>query len=173
VPSIAGARITPLQVHADPRGSFTELYRSGAFGDAAPMVQANLSRSGPGVLRGLHYHRVQSDLWIPLRGRATAALFDLREGSPTSGAAMTVPLDAAEPVSLAIPAGVAHGFATVEGFELLYLVDREYADDDEWGIAWDDPGLGIDWGLAGPVLSERDRTNPPLARALEDPPAFA
>jgi dTDP-4-dehydrorhamnose 3,5-epimerase len=172
VASIAGARITRLEPHTDPRGSLTEVYRQSALGVVAPLVQANLSRSGARVLRGLHYHRLQSDLWVPLRGRATAALFDLREGSPTRGLAMTIELDADDPVSLSIPAGVAHGFATEAGFEMLYLVDREYAADDEWGIAWDDPGLGIDWDLADPVLSERDRTNPPLARALEDPPAF-
>jgi dTDP-4-dehydrorhamnose 3,5-epimerase len=86
---------------------------------------------------------------------------------------MTVELDAAEPVALTIPAGVAHGFATTDGFALLYLVDREYAADDEWGVAWDDPGLGIAWGLSDPVLSERDRTNPPLTDVLSDPPAYA
>jgi dTDP-4-dehydrorhamnose 3,5-epimerase len=137
------------------------------------MAQVNLSRSEAGVLRGMHFHRRQSDLWVPLQGRATAVLYDLRDGSPTRGQAMTIPLDGAEPVAVTIPAGVAHGFETADGFSLLYLVDREYADDDEWGVAWDDPDLGVTWGLADPVLSERDRSNPSLAEVLGDPPIFA
>lgn len=168
--TIAGVRLTPLDPHPDPRGSFTELYRRTGLADAEPMVQANLSRSGPRVLRGLHFHRIQSDLWVPLEGRARVGLYDLRVGSPTRGASTTVELDAAAPAALYIPAGVGHGFATQEGFVLLYLVDREYAADDEWAVAWDDPGLGIDWALADPVLSERDRTNPSLAEALDDAP---
>jgi dTDP-4-dehydrorhamnose 3,5-epimerase len=172
VASIAGARVTTLRAQADPRGSFTELYRRSHLGDDPPMVQANLSRSGPGVLRGLHFHRRQSDLWVPIHGRATAVLYDLRDGSPTQGRTMTVALDASEPVALSIPAGVAHGFATADGFTLLYLVDREYAADDEGGVAWDDPSLGIAWGLTEPLLSERDRSNPGLAEVLGDPPTF-
>lgn len=170
--SIAGVRVTTLRSHTDPRGSLTELYRRSRSGDdERPLVQANLSRSEPGVLRGLHFHRRQSDLWVPINGRARAALYDLRDGSPTRGGALTIELDAAEPVALSIPPGVAHGFATSDGFTLLYLVDREYAGDDEWGVAWDDPGLGIAWGLADPVLSERDRSNPSLVEVLADPPS--
>jgi dTDP-4-dehydrorhamnose 3,5-epimerase len=170
--TIAGVRLTPLEPHPDLRGSLTELYRRSRWVDGQGLVQANLSRSSPGVLRGLHFHRLQSDLWVPVEGRATVGLHDLRRGSPTGGRAMMVTLDAAEPVALSIPPGVGHGFATTEGFVLLYLVDREYAGDDEWGVAWNDPGLGIGWGLADPLLSERDRTNPPLAEALADPPAY-
>lgn len=170
--TIAGVRLAPLDPHADVRGSFTELYRRSRLADLPPMVQANLSRSGPNVLRGLHFHRRQSDLWVPAEGEATAALYDLREGSPSQGRSMLVPLDAASPTALYIPAGVAHGFLTRERFALLYLVDREYEADDEWGVAWDDPGLGIAWGAADPVLSERDRSNPTLAEAIADPPAY-
>jgi len=170
---MAGVRVAPLEVHADLRGSFVELHRRSRLNDLPPMVQANLSRSGPGVLRGLHFHRLQSDLWVPLEGRATVGLYDLRAGSPTRGRAATLELDAARPEALYIPAGVAHGFATVRGFALVYLVDREYSADDEWGLAWDDPGVGIAWDLPEPVLSERDRTNPSLAEALIDPPTFA
>ncbi len=100
-------------------------------------------------------------------------MFDLRAGSPTHGRAVTQELDATRPSTLYIPAGVAHGFAATEPFSLLYLVDREYAGDDEWGVAWDDPDLGIDWPLSDPVLSERDRRNPPLREVLADPPGYA
>lgn len=170
--TIAGVTFVPLEVHPDPRGSFAELYRRSRMAGAPAMVQANLSRSEAGVLRGLHFHRRQSDLWVPVAGTATAALFDLREGSPTRGRAATFELDASRPSALYIAAGVAHGFAATRPFSLLYLVDREYGDDDEWGVAWDDPDLGIDWPLADPVLSERDRMNPPLRAVLRDPPRY-
>lgn len=121
----------------------------------------------------MHFHRRQSDLWIPLDGTATAALFDLRDGSPTRGRGVDVALAADRPAALFIPPGVAHGFAAVEPFTFLYLVDREHTGDDEWGVAWDDPGLGIDWPIASPILSERDRSNPALREVLADPPRGA
>jgi dTDP-4-dehydrorhamnose 3,5-epimerase len=162
-PTIAGVILARLQEHDDVRGSFAELYRRSGWAHVPPMIQANLSRSGPRVLRGLHFHRHQADLWVPLEGRATVGLFDLREGSPSAGQADTLRLDAADPATLYIPPGVAHGFATLEGFVMLYLVDREFDGDDEWGIAWDDPALGIAWPLRDPVVSDRDRSNPALA----------
>jgi dTDP-4-dehydrorhamnose 3,5-epimerase len=70
---------------------------------------------------------------------------------------------------LFIPPGVAHGFLAVTDLTLGYLVDRYFDGSDEWGIAWNDPELGIDWPATDPVLSERDRNNPRLAEALRDP----
>jgi dTDP-4-dehydrorhamnose 3,5-epimerase len=171
--AITGATFVRLEVLTDPRGSLVELYRRSRSAAASGMVQANLSRSVAGVIRGMHFHRLQSDLWIPVAGRATAALFDLRQGSPTQGQRLNLELVADDPAALGIPAGVAHGFAATEPFSLLYLVDREYTGDDEWGVAWDDPGLGIDWPVRSPILSDRDRANPSLDAVLADPPRFA
>jgi dTDP-4-dehydrorhamnose 3,5-epimerase len=172
VPSIDGVRLTPIEPRLDARGSFAELYRQSGFSGAPPVVQANLSRSHAGVVRGMHFHRRQADLWVPIQGAATVGLFDLRRGSPTQRQVAHVSFRADHPVSLYIPPGVAHGFASEDDFAMLYLVDREYTGDDEHGFAWDDPDLGIAWPVEEPVLSERDRSNPSLAAVLEDPPGF-
>lgn len=171
---IAGAQLLPLAAHVDERGSLTEIYRrswlEGARGEA---VQANLSSSRPGVLRGLHWHRRQADYWCVLSGVAHVALVDLREGSPTSRATFERRIDAGErPFGLAIPPGVAHGFYAETEVSLLYLVDSYYAGDDELGLAWDDPALGFTWPTTSPIVSERDRSNPSLAEVLRDPPTF-
>ncbi len=130
------------------------------------MVQSNISRSKPGVLRGVHYHLQQADYWVALDGRAFVGLIDLREGSPTLGRAAALTLDAAEPSGVYIPPGVGHGFLAETDFVLQYMVDRYFDGADEFGVAWDDPELGIDWPTSAPTLSDRDRTNPPLAEVL-------
>jgi dTDP-4-dehydrorhamnose 3,5-epimerase len=168
---IAGVALARLEVHTDDRGSLFEVFRASAL-PGRPIVQANVTASAPGVLRGLHFHREQSDYWVPLEGRAVVGLHDLRAGSPTGGRAATIELDSAEPHGLRIPAGVAHGFAARTRWRMLYLVDDEFTGDDEFGVAWDDPALGIDWGTDDPLLSERDRTNPSLEAVLADPPSY-
>jgi dTDP-4-dehydrorhamnose 3,5-epimerase len=171
---IAGARRFELQAHADARGSLTEAYRRDWVGGGREAVQANLSISRPGVLRGLHWHRRQSDYWCVLSGIAHVRLVDLREGSPTRLAVVEHRIDAAERRDgLALPPGVAHGFYAETEVVLLYLVDAYFTGDDEFGLAWDDPEAGATWPTAEPVLSERDRSNPPLAQVLRDPPAYA
>jgi dTDP-4-dehydrorhamnose 3,5-epimerase len=164
--------------HGDPRGSFRELWRASAFGTletvqsgrpGAAFVQANLSTSAPGVLRGLHFHRRQLDHWIVATGRAFVALVDVRP--LVSGAAGRPILEVRELVadeSVTIPAGVAHGFLALEPLELVYLVTNEFDGSDELGFAWDDPLAAVPWpvvpGTADgqPILSGRDRTNPSL-----------
>jgi dTDP-4-dehydrorhamnose 3,5-epimerase len=137
------------------------------------MVQSNLSQSKMGVLRGMHYHRQQADYWVVIEGRAFVGLFDLRIGSPTQGERQELEMDGEAPTGLYIPPGVAHGFAARTDLGLLYLVDAYYGDGaDEHGIAWDDHELGIGWPVSNPVLSDRDRSNPPLAMALADPPKW-
>jgi len=138
------------------------------------MTQANLSRSRAGVLRGMHFHRRQADFQVFAAGVAVVGLFDLRAGAPSEGRSAAIPVDAADSaLGLFIPAGVAHGFCAVTEVTLIYLVDREFSGEDEHGIAWDDPGLGIEWPVASPTLSPRDRANPSLAEALRDPPRYA
>ena len=169
---IDGVQIVDLTSHSDDRGAFTELYRREWVPGAREMVQGNLSQSRTGVLRGLHFHRRQADYWVVLDGDAIVGLFDLRAGSPTEGEPATIRLDASEPRGLYIPAGVAHGFASESEVRLLYLVDEPVDGSDEAGIAWDDPGLGISWPRTHPILSARDRVNPPLSTALADPPRY-
>ncbi len=170
---IAGVRLLALVRHPDRRGWFAEDYRASWLPEARAMVQGNASFSRAGVLRGLHFHRNQADWWTVLAGRAFVGLYDLRVGSPTEGVGVGLRLDADEELrGLYIPAGVAHGFYAERDLILHYLVDAEHTGADEHGLAWDDPALGIPWPDPQPILSERDRSNPPLAEVLRDPPPY-
>jgi dTDP-4-dehydrorhamnose 3,5-epimerase len=151
-----------LTSHADDRGSVAEVYRQSWLPAVRPVVQANLSISRPGVLRGLHFHREQSDYWIPVAGTAFVGLFDLRRGSPTAGAKAELRIGDEERRALLIPPGVAHGFYAESDLRLLYFVDAYYTGEDEFGLAWNDPEVGIDWPSREPVLSQRDQANPRL-----------
>jgi dTDP-4-dehydrorhamnose 3,5-epimerase len=153
----------------DVRGSFAELWRASQVHVGRAFVQANMSTSEAGVLRGLHCHRRQTDLWIVAAGRAFVALVDTRQAAAEPGTRArfeTRDLGAGDWV--VIPAGVAHGFLALDRLELVYLVTNEYDGTDELGFAWDDPEVAVPWppvpGSADgdPILSERDRSNPPL-----------
>jgi dTDP-4-dehydrorhamnose 3,5-epimerase len=167
---IVGVEVRPLHRVADDRGSFAETYRREWLAGAGEMVQSNLSRSKAGVLRGLHYHHRQTDYWVVIDGKAFVALLDLRAGSPTRGERLELEMDGQDPTGLVIPPGVAHGFYARTDMALQYLVDAYYgAGEDEHGIAWDDPELGIAWPDPTPVVSDRDRSNPPLAQVPAPP----
>lgn len=153
---IEGVRLIDLEVHEDDRGLFTEIFRAGDCAD--PFLQANRSTSRAGVLRGLHFHRYQADLWHVVRGRALAVMVDLRERRDPPRSA-SVELDGDVPQTLFIPPGVAHGFRALTDVELIYWVTREYDSSDEFGIAWNDPYLQLDWGPGDPILSRRDLHN--------------
>ena len=183
--SLSGVRFGSIVRHADSRGSFREVWRASSFpalnppetgapaGTEPRFVQANLSSSAAGVLRGLHYHRRQLDYWTVTAGRAFVALVDVRplvEGSGPRAIVETRELAVDDWV--VIPAGVAHGFLALERLDLLYLVTNEFDGSDELGFAWDDPAVGVPWpAVPGtpdgrPILSERDRSNPPLAELV-------
>ena len=166
---IEGVRLIDLEVFADGRGAFTESYRREWFEGGRDIVQVNLSRSNMGVLRGMHFHRRQADYWCIVLGRAFVALHDLRLASPTTGVTMTLTLDEGTPQGLFIPPGVAHGFYAETDVVLQYMVDEYFDGSDEYGIAWDDTSLGIDWPGIEPVLSDRDRSNPPLTEVVRPP----
>jgi dTDP-4-dehydrorhamnose 3,5-epimerase len=168
-----GVALVDLAVHADDRGSFVETFRQEWLADAGTVAQTNLSRSVAGVVRGLHFHRRQSDYWCLLEGRAFVALADLRRGSPTFGEVRTMELEAPDAMrGLYVPRGVAHGICAVTPIALQYLVDEPFSGDDEFGVAWDDPDLAVPWPVRDPIVSERDRANPSLADVLRDPPVF-
>jgi dTDP-4-dehydrorhamnose 3,5-epimerase len=184
--TLDGVRFGAVARHADSRGAFRELWRSSAFpalsagetgappGDEATFVQANLSTSATGVLRGLHLHRRQLDYWVVASGRAFVALVDVRPLVDGSGARPLVETrELATDDWVVIPTGVAHGFLALEPLELLYLVTNEYDGTDELGFAWDDPLAGVGWprvagaGDGRPILSARDQANPPLIDLVE------
>ncbi len=168
---IAGVYVAGPVVHHDERGLFVETYRREWFPEGLEMVQANRGDRRQGSVVGLHYHLHQADYWYVTAGHARVVLHDLRSGSPTDGATLTldVTADAGDHRGVFIPPGVAHGFAALSDVTITYLVDRYYNPADELGLAWDDPGIGADWGLAAPVLSPRDQANP---RRTEIPMSF-
>lgn len=197
--AIRGVRWGSIARNGDERGSFREVWRAAWFADlagsadlavigapggravasgagAAPprFAQANLSTSAPGVLRGLHLHRRQLDYWVVADGRAWVALVDARPLLDGSGDRPIVETrELAADGTVAIPAGVAHGFLALEPLQLAYFVTAEYDGTDELGFAWDDPLAAVPWpavpGRADgrPILSGRDRANPSLARLVE------
>ena len=157
---VAGVVVVEPDVHGDERGRFVESYRRSWFPAGREMVQGNRSEKQAGALVGLHYHLHQADYWYVTRGRARVVLHDLREGSPTDGATLVLDIGDGDERGVFIPPGVAHGFAALTDLTLTYLVDSYYNAADELGLAWDDPGVGADWGVTDPIVSERDCTNP-------------
>ena len=166
---IADVWIVDPDGHGDERGRFYETYRRSWFPTGREMVQGNRSDKAAGAVVGLHYHLHQADYWVCPRGTARVVLHDLREGSPTERATQILELSEGNCRGVFIPPGVAHGFASLTDMLMWYLVDGYYNPSDELGLAWDDPEVGADWGVAEPVLSERDRANP---SRREVPPAL-
>jgi dTDP-4-dehydrorhamnose 3,5-epimerase len=165
---ITGVYIAQLRPFADERGRFIETFRKEWFPQRTwETIQSNRSDSKAGVLRGLHYHFNQVDYWYVQTGRIRAALYDLRPSSPTYRAAQTLEMN--DQFGLFIPIGVAHGFLALTDATLTYVVDNYYDGRDEFGVAWNDPNLGLDWGTADPLISPRDQANP----LLRDIPADA
>jgi len=168
---LPGVSYGHIDRHGDDRGSFRELWRAEAFPGEA-FVQANLSTSAVGVLRGLHLHRRQTDLWVVAEGRAFVALVDARPAVEGTGPARveTRVFDADDWVL--IPRGVAHGFLALDALSLVYLVTNTYDGTDELGFAWDDPAVAVPWPTipatpdGRPILSGRDLTNPSLAELV-------
>jgi dTDP-4-dehydrorhamnose 3,5-epimerase len=162
--TIEGVQIATLRPFADERGRFVETFRKEWFPQRTwEIVQTNRSESRAGVLRGLHYHFHQVDYWHLLSGVIRVGLVDLRRNSPTFLATEVLQMDGDNPTGVFIPIGVAHGFLAVSDATLIYVVDNYYSGNDELGVAWNDPALNVDWGVAAPLLSSRDAQNPLLA----------
>jgi dTDP-4-dehydrorhamnose 3,5-epimerase len=152
-------RVEPA-VHGDARGAFVETYRRSWFPNGREMVQANRSDKQRNALVGLHFHLHQADYWYCPAGTIRVVLHDLRAGGPSDGATECFDISGESHVGVYIPPGVAHGFAALTDATMTYLVDSYYNSADELGVAWDDPDVAADWGIADPVLSVRDQTNP-------------
>lgn len=169
---IPGVVIIEPRVFEDARGYFFESYNKKDF-DAqlrpVDFVQDNESRSTYGVVRGLHYQKgrhSQSKLVRVLQGRVLDIAVDIRRGSPTFGKHVAVELSGENKRQLFIPRGFAHGFAVLSPEAVFqYKCDNFYAPQAEGAIAWNDPALGIDWGIPvhDVVLSEKDSRHPLLA----------
>ncbi len=161
--------------HGDARGWFCETWSRAALEPmTGPLdwVQDNHSRSGPrGVLRGLHMQvgaNAQDKLVRCVRGSIRDVAVDVREGSPTFGRHVSAVISEKNGAQMFVPKGFAHGFVTLEpDVEVIYKVSAGYDKDGERGIAWNDPALGIDWGVddGDVTLSARDKLWPMLAAA--------
>lgn len=169
--SIPGVFLIEPKVHGDHRGYFVETYRQDRFieetGQDIQFIQDNESKSQRGVLRGLHYQLppyAQSKLVRVVEGEVLDVAVDVRVGSPYFGHHVAARLSGENKRQLFIPSGFAHGFVVLsESAIFSYKVDKLYAPEYEHAIKWNDPGIGVDWPLTEPMLSEKDSNAPDLA----------
>jgi dTDP-4-dehydrorhamnose 3,5-epimerase len=167
--SIPGLRVVEPDVHSDSRGALAEIWHEHRYAEAGihcRFVQENLSRSRPGVLRGLHlqHPNVQGKLITVLSGEIFDVAVDVRRGSPTFGRWDSVILSAHNRRQFWIPEGFAHGFCvTGDSAVVVYKLSACHDPACEITIAWNDPALAIAWPVRRPVLSDRDRAAPALA----------
>jgi dTDP-4-dehydrorhamnose 3,5-epimerase len=160
--TIPGVLIIEPKIFGDARGFFLETFqadRYAAGGVAGPFVQDNLSRSARGTLRGLHFQnpKPQGKLVTVLRGAVRDVAVDVRVGSPSFGRHVVVDLDDDNRRQLWVPRGFAHGFVVrSDSADFFYKCDEPYSPADEQVLRWNDPELGIDWGVDAPLLSPRD-----------------
>jgi dTDP-4-dehydrorhamnose 3,5-epimerase len=170
--AIADVKILEPKVFGDARGFFLETWNETAFaalGLSFRFVQDNHSRSGKGILRGLHYQlqQTQGKLVRALHGTVYDVAVDLRRSSPTFGKHVGVILSDENKRMFWVPPGFAHGFVVLsESADFLYKCTDFYAPQFERSLLWNDPALDIDWQLNGiePQLSAKDRTGLPLAQ---------
>lgn len=164
---IPGLLIIKPLVFEDDRGYFFESFSDTKFKEAgidASFVQDNESKSQKGVLRGLHFQNpphAQGKLVRVMRGSVLDVAVDIRKGSPTYGQWESIVLSGKNKMMYWIPAGMAHGFATLEDDTIFfYKCTNTYNKDSEGSIRWDDADLAIDWGIENPILSAKDKVSP-------------
>jgi dTDP-4-dehydrorhamnose 3,5-epimerase len=171
--ALPGVKLIAPRVFGDDRGFFLESWNAASFAAAGldlSFVQDNHSRSGRGVLRGLHYQLAepQGKLVRVTQGAVFDVAVDLRRSSPVFGRWVGYELSDANKHMLYIPPGFAHGFLVLsDSADFLYKCTSRYDAASERSLSWDDPRLAIDWPLAGavPVLSAKDAGAPRLAAA--------
>ena len=167
--SLPGLKLIEPKVFEDARGFLLESYNQQRYRSAgidSVFVQDNHSCSGPGVLRGIHYQSSpgQDKLVRVVHGRIFDVAVDLRPESKTFGKWQGVYLDAERHQQLFVPRGFGHGFCVVsDRAEMLYRLSSFYNPDTEQTVKWNDPDLAIEWPVADPVVSDRDRSGEPFA----------
>lgn len=177
--NIKGVFVIDSKVYGDDRGYFMETYNRPNFvagGITCEFVQDNQSCSKQGVLRGLHFqiNHPQAKLLRVIEGEVYDVAVDLREGSPTYGKWEGVILSAENHRQFFIPRGFAHGFYVLSDVAVFaYKCDDTYHPNDEGGIMWNDPAIGIEWPLLEDVpvtLSERDKHHPSFSQLSQSQP---
>jgi dTDP-4-dehydrorhamnose 3,5-epimerase len=169
--------IVEPQVHGDDRGYFVETFRQDKLdeflGFKINFIQDNESKSGKGVLRGLHYQlppAAQTKLVRVIQGSVLDVAVDIRKGSPTFGQYVAVELTSQNKKQLLVPRGFAHGFVVLEENTIFsYKVDNYYSPENDRGIAFNDPELNIDWEISTDnlKLSEKDKIQPLLHQVAD------
>lgn len=165
---LEGVYILIPKVFGDHRGFFMESWSRRTMEEAGlfyDFVQDNHSLStAKGTLRGIHFQKgdkAQAKLVRCVRGAVLDVAVDLRHDSPTYKQWLGVELSEENKKQLLIPRGFGHGFVTLtDHVEFLYKADNYYAPEADGGIRWNDPDIGVDWGIEQPVLSEKDTKNP-------------
>lgn len=168
IPEISDLVVIQPQIFADERGWFAETYKKSEFekfGIPEIFLQASQSFSFKrGTLRGLHFQNdphSQGKLVRCLSGEVLDVAVDVRRGSPTYGKWAGVQLSAKNQKLFWLPPGFAHGFCTLtDNAEFEYMMTNEWAPEDERGILWRDPDIGIKWPLESPILSKKDAEAP-------------
>jgi len=175
--AIDAVKIVVPQPIVDGRGFFIEVYRQDLFAQLGlpdRFVQMNHSRSGRGVVRGLHFQwdPPMGKLMRVVVGRAFLVAVDIRVGSPTLGRWVGMEASAEEPRQLWAPACFARGFCVLSDLaEIEYLTTGTYNKAAESGIRWNDPAIGIEWPVTEPILSAKDESAQSLAEWLARPEA--
>ena len=171
--SIEGVLIIEPEIFEDSRGFFMETYNRNRYfkcGINTVFVQDNLSYSVQGAVRGLHYQirNSQAKLVQVISGEIFDVSVDIRPDSPTFGKWVGFHLSERNRRQLFIPQGFAHGFCVLsEIAHFLYKCSDFFAPDDEGGINWSDPEIGIDWPVKDPIISEKDKPHPNLSDLTE------
>ena len=171
---LPGCVVIEPHVHGDARGFFYESYNAEKYKNAGfdlTFVQSNVSRSARGVLRGLHYQypNPQGKLVSVVDGEVYDVAVDIRSGSPTFGRWAAAILSAANKRHFCIPEGFAHGFAVLSDFATFsYQCTALYDSAADASILWNDGDIGIDWPIAAPQLSDKDRKAPLLRDVPRD-----
>jgi dTDP-4-dehydrorhamnose 3,5-epimerase len=174
--ALDGVVLVEPEVFGDERGFLVETYSARGWrelGIEVEFVQDNHSRSSGGILRGLHFQTSpgQAKLVRCVRGRIWDVAVDLRRDSPTYRRWDGYELDDVRHRQLFVPVGFAHGFCVLsDEADVAYKLSSLYDPATEAGIAWDDPDIGVDWPLADPRLSDRDRDAPRLAEVADELP---
>ncbi|NVK39659.1 MAG: dTDP-4-dehydrorhamnose 3,5-epimerase [Oceanospirillaceae bacterium] len=170
--ALPGVLIIEPKVFGDHRGFFLESFQAERYREAGiglPFVQDNHSRSQHGVLRGLHFQktRPQGKLVSVSRGAVYDVAVDINPESATCGQFVGVELNDENHRQLWVPPGYAHGFCVLsEVADFQYKCTDYYHPDDEGGLVWNDPDVGIEWPIESPRLSEKDQINPTLRELL-------
>jgi len=168
---LPGVLLIQPKLFGDARGFFFESYNAERYAEAGiplEFVQDNISRSGKGTLRGLHFQepQAQGKLVQVLSGAVYDVAVDVRKGSPTFGRWVGTELNDENRHQLWVPPGFAHGFCVLSGSaDFAYKCTALYAPQFEGAVRWDDPDLGIRWPIEHPTLSEKDAAAPRLKDA--------